>query len=119
MKYQTGNRVTGIINNITDLGIFLTLPDHRHGLIHHNDFDGNWTRVRSQHQVGETLRVVVLHNHKGKLALSLSRVNDPYLIDPQNQFSNLKVQDFSTTLNNTAENAAKEIKQLEHVLSEN
>ena len=24
-KYQAGNRVTGVINNITDLGIFVTL----------------------------------------------------------------------------------------------
>ena len=38
MKYQVGNRVTGVINNITDLGVFLTLPGRQSGLIHHKDF---------------------------------------------------------------------------------
>ena len=43
-KYQAGNRVTGVINNITDLGIFVTLPNRHSGLIHHSDFGNNWPR---------------------------------------------------------------------------
>lgn len=48
MKYQVGQRVTGVINNITDLGIFLTLPGRRSGLIHHSDFENNWPREKMQ-----------------------------------------------------------------------
>ncbi len=29
MKYQVGQRVNGVINNIVDLGIFVTLPGRR------------------------------------------------------------------------------------------
>ena len=52
-KYQAGNRVTGVINNITDLGIFVTLPNRHSGLVHHSDFGNNWARERRQYQVGQ------------------------------------------------------------------
>lgn len=104
--------MSGVINNITDLGIFLTLPGKRSGLIHHSDFENNWARERMQHRVGDELRVVVLHTYKGRLSLSLSRVNDASLVDQNNQFSNTKVQDFEDVMNKTAEDAAKEIKHL-------
>lgn len=119
MRYQVGTRVTGVINNITDLGIFLTLPGHHSGLIHHKDFGNNWLRERNQHRVGDELRVVIVHNYKGKLGLSLSRVNDPDLIDPRNQFSKLKPKDFTKVLNDTAKDAKEEIKELQKVLVEN
>lgn len=118
MKYEVGQRVTGVINNITDLGIFLTLPGNKSGLIHHKDFDGNWLRERNQHRVGDELRVVVVHNYKGRLGLSLARVNDPDLIDHSNRFSKVKEQDFSKILNQTAADAKAEIKQLKQVLAE-
>lgn len=119
MKYQVGNRVTGVINNITDLGIFLTLPGRRSGLIHHKDFAGDWLRERNRHRVGDELRVVVVSTHKGKLGLSLRRVNDPELIDHRNQFSHLKSKDFTQALNQTASDAKQEIEHLEQVLTEN
>lgn len=119
MRYEVGKRVTGVINNITDLGIFLTLPGHKTGLIHHNDFSGDWLRERNQHRVGDRLRVVVIHNYKGKLGLSLSRVNDPELIDRSNQFSKTKAADFTKTLNQLAADSKKEIADLRKVLTEN
>lgn len=116
MKYQVGQRVTGVINNITDLGIFLTLPGRRSGLIHHSDFENNWPREKMQHKIGDEIRVVVIHTYKGKLSLSLSRVNDLNLVDPSNQFSKTKIQDFEKVMNKTAENASKEIKHLKSEL---
>lgn len=118
MKYQVGRRLTGTINNITDLGIFVTLPGRHSGLIHHSDFGNNWLRVRNQHRVGEEIRVVIIHNYKGRLGLSLSRVNDPDLIDPANQFSKVKEQDFTRVLNQTVQDAQTEIKQLKQSLTE-
>ena len=50
-RYQAGNRVTGVINNITDLGIFVTLPNKHSGLVHHGDFGNNWPRERRQYKV--------------------------------------------------------------------
>ena len=116
MKYQVGNRVTGVINNITDLGVFLTLPGRQSGLIHHKDFSGNWLRKRNSLKVGDQLRVVVVHNYKGKLALSLSRVNDPDLKDPCNPFSNSKPEEFNRLLNQTVQDADQEIKKLKQTL---
>ena len=54
-KYQAGNRVTGVINNITDLGIFVTLPNRHSGLVHHSDFGNNWLRERRRYHVGAWL----------------------------------------------------------------
>lgn len=115
-KYQAGNRVTGVINNITDLGIFVTLPNRHSGLVHHSDFGNNWPRERRQYKVGQEVRVVVLHVHKGRFSLSISRINDPKLIDHDNQFSNTKPADFDQVLNKTAMDAKKEIKELKQVL---
>lgn len=113
MKYQVGQRVTGVINNITDLGIFLTLPGRRSGLIHHSDFENNWLREKMQHKIGDKLRVVVVHTYKGRLSLSLTRVNDSTLIDHTNQFSETKKENFEKVMNQVALDAEKEIKYLE------
>ena len=59
-KYQAGNRVTGVINNITDLGIFVTLPNRHSGLVHHSDFGNNWLRERRRYHVGDEVRVVMM-----------------------------------------------------------
>lgn len=119
MKYQVGDRVNGVINNITDLGIFLTLPGRHSGLIHHNDFGNNWLRERQYRRVGDELRVVVVHNNKGKIGLSLMRVNDPMLVDHHNQFSKTKPEQVDEVLNKTSQDAKKEIARLKDVLSEN
>ena len=55
-KYQAGNRVTGVINNITDLGIFVTLPNRHSGLVHHSDFGNNWLRERRRYHVGDEVQ---------------------------------------------------------------
>lgn len=119
MKYRVGRRLTGTINNITDLGIFVTLPGRHSGLVHHSDFGNNYLRVRNQHRIGEKIRVVIIHNYRGRLGLSLTRVNDPDLIDPDNQFSKTKPQNFTKVLNQTAQDAQKEIKQLQKILVQN
>ncbi|WP_082137159.1 S1 RNA-binding domain-containing protein [Lactobacillus acetotolerans] len=119
MKYQVGKRVNGVINNIVDLGIFVTLPGRRSGLIHHSDFGNNWERERRLYQKGQEIRVVIMHNHKGRLSLSLMRVNDPKLVDPSNQFSHTRPADFIKVLTQTAEDAQTEIKQLRKELSKN
>lgn len=117
MKYQVGQRVTGKINNVTDLGIFVSLPQHTSGLIHHNDFGDNWLHEKRHYQVGETIRVVVINNFKGKIGLSKIRVNDPSLIDHTNEFSATKKEDFLTVLAKTANDAEKEINKLQQELT--
>ena len=62
---------------------------------------------------------MIVHNRKGKLGLSLKRVNDPELVDPKNQFSKTKEADFAEVLNDTARDAHKEIDKLKKVLNNN
>lgn len=116
-KYQAGNRVTGVINNITDLGIFVTLPNRHSGLVHHSDFGNNWDREKRRYQIGQDVRVVVVHIHKGRFNLSISRVNDPDLVDHDNQFSNTKPAQFDQVLNKVSREAKKEIAELKRSLS--
>lgn len=116
MKYQVGQRLTGTINNISDLGIFVTLPHHVSGLIHHSDFGNDWLREKINFNIGEQIRVVIIHNYKGKIALSKKRVNDPEIIDHTNPFSDKKNADFDSVLSQTIKNARSEIKNLEHEL---
>lgn len=118
-KYQAGNRVTGVINNITDLGIFVTLPNRHSGLIHHSDFGNNWLRERRQYQVGQKVRVVVVHINKGRFNLSIARVNDPDLVDHDNQFSDTKPVEFDQVLNKVSRDAKREINELKKVLTKN
>ena len=118
-KYQAGNRVTGVINNNTDLGIFVTLPNRHSGLVHHSDFGNNWLRERRRYHVGDEVRVVVVHIHKGRFNLSITRVNDPELVDHDNQFSKTKPADFDQVLNQTTRDAKEEIEKLKQVLTEN
>lgn len=116
MKYQVGQRVTGTINNIRDLGIFVTLPHRVSGLIHHNDFGNNWSQAKRKFQVGQDIRVVVIHNYHGKIALSQTRVNDDKLVDHTNVFSDTKPEDFAKVLAKTVTDADQEIKKLNREL---
>lgn len=118
MKYQVGDRVTGTINNVTDLGIFLTLPGHRSGLIHRNDFLNDWAKERRRFEVGQALRVVVTNTFKGRLGLSLNKVNSLEYIDHHNPFTKVNKKDFDHVLNKTVEEAKKEIKKLKEQLND-
>lgn len=110
MKFPIGLRVDARVNNVTKLGVFVALPHHRHGLIHHKDFGERWINMKDNFTKGQELRVVVVNNQKGKLALSLTRVDDPSLVDPTNQFN--KNRKFAETLTKLTKQADEEIKRL-------
>lgn len=112
MKYTTGLRIDAKINNIVDFGIFVDLPHHRHGLIHQSDFGERWSIMKDKYEVGQELRVVVVDNKNGKIALSVTRVNDPELIDSTNSFNQKKnFVEALTTLKNEATQEIKDLKE--------
>lgn len=117
MKYQVGQRLDGVVNNVTDLGVFVTLPGRRSGLLHRNDFGSSWQREKPRFKEGQEVRVVIQNIRKGRLDLSLSRVNDPDLPDPTNQFTSLKAKDFSRVLNEVDQKAQEQIKKIEASLN--
>ncbi|WP_297816070.1 S1 RNA-binding domain-containing protein [uncultured Lactobacillus sp.] len=114
MKFPVGLRINGHVNNVTELGVFLDLPHHHHGLIHYKDFGDKWNTQKHKIKQNDELRVVVINNYKGKIALSLSRVNDSNLIDPTNSFNDQ--EDFGKSLTNLLDNSKHEIKLLKEDL---
>ena len=111
MKFPIGLRLNAKVNNITKLGIFVTLPHHHHGLIFHKDFGDKWESARNKYSIGDEIRVVIINNREGKLSLSLSQVNNPDLIDPANEFKDSK--DF-TPLAKLVESSTKKIADLKN-----
>ena len=110
MKFPIGLRLNAKVNNITKLGLFVTLPHHHHGLIFYKDFGDKWESARNKYSIGDEVRAVIINNH-GKLSLSLSQVNNPDLIDPTNEFKDSK--DF-TPLAKLVENSTKKIADLKN-----
>ena len=69
MKFPIGLRRNAKVNNITKLGIFVTLPHQHHGLIFHIDFGDKWESVKKKYRVGDATRVVVIDKRDGKFTL--------------------------------------------------
>ena len=111
MKYKIGLRVNGKINNITKTGIFVTLDKKHHGLIYYKEFGDEWKNLPTKYEKGQEIRVLIINNKDGKLALSLKQVNNPDLPDPTNQFNNQK--DFAKTLTELIKESDKKIENLQ------
>lgn len=111
MKYKIGLRVNGKINNITKAGIFVTLDKKHHGLIYYKEFGENWENIPTKYEKGQEIRVAVINNKNGKIALSLNQVNNPELLDPTNQFNNQK--NFAKTLAELIKESNKKIENLQ------
>ena len=115
MKFPIGLRFNAKINNITKLGIFVTLPHHHHGLIFHKDFGEKWESAKNKYNVGDEIRAVIIDNREGKISLSLSQINNPSLIDPTNEFKDS--EDF-TPLAKLVENSTKKIEDLKKTIEQ-
>ncbi|APT14198.1 S1 RNA-binding domain-containing protein [Lactobacillus jensenii] len=111
MRFEVGQRIIGKINNITDYGIFVSFKN-KSGLIYKDDFKDGWEREKLRFQPGQEIKVVITQIKDKKIALSLKRVNDPDLVDPNNQFKDLSKEAFASTLTELAGQAKKTIKDL-------
>ncbi len=72
-RYQPGQRLKGVITNVTDYGAFVELEDAIEGLVHVSEL--SWTRKNIHPSklvtVGQDIEVVVLEVHPSKRRLSL------------------------------------------------
>lgn len=114
MKFYVGERLNVKVNNITNLGIFVTLPKRHHGLIHHSDFGDKWANKKSKFEIGKELRVVITSINNGKIGLSLNRVNDSEIIDCKNPFN--KESKFNDSLDLLLTESSEKINQLKTIL---
>lgn len=108
MIYPVGQRVDGQINDITALGIFVSLDQHHSGLVHHSDFGDDWPLAQRRYEIGQTVRVVVDRRQGRQIGLSLTRVNDDRLIDPTNNYRGLAAADFERVLTKLVRRAEQE-----------
>jgi len=76
-KYKSGNRVTGIVTNVTDFGLFLELEEGIEGLIHISEIDNeNRGNGISQYQIDDVIQAQVMNVSKKekKIGLSIKRL---------------------------------------------
>lgn len=111
-KYQVGSRLNGTITKIVDYGFFVKFSQRRSGLLHQSDFR-DFESAKEKFAVGQQLRVVITKIKDGRLELSLNRVNDQELVDPNNQFVGTPADDFYQTLTQTLDDATEKITELE------
>lgn len=72
-KYPAGTKVTGVVKNITDFGVFIGINDEIDGLIHISDL--SWNKIRHPSEVfskGDEVEAVVLNVDKVSQRFSLS-----------------------------------------------
>ncbi len=96
-QFILGERLNGTINNVTDLGLFVTFDKKHSGLVHRSDFS-DWSTEQKDFAVGQEVRVVITNVADSKLSLSLSKVNSAELADPTNQFNDVAPTDFYNKL---------------------
>ncbi|BED91922.1 MAG: S1 RNA-binding domain-containing protein [Candidatus Improbicoccus pseudotrichonymphae] len=74
--YKAGDIVEGIIDNITDFGAFITLPNGGKGLVHISEISCKYVKNVSDYvTLKQKVKVKVLSNNNGKIALSMSKSN--------------------------------------------
>ena len=99
-KYAQGTKVTGVITNVTDFGIFVELEEGVEGLIHVSEITGDKikTPVGMFEAGGEiTAKVTSITRKDRKIGLSMRRLDEDvsrrsfsdYIDSPQAATSNL------------------------------
>lgn len=109
--YEVGMRVNGRINNITNLGIFVTLDKSHSGLVHKSDF-ADWPNERAAFSVDQEIRTVIVSLKNDKIGLSVTRVADATLVDKTNKFAATKPNEFEQTLADVLESTNEKLAKL-------
>lgn len=118
MTYQVGQRVNGVVTQVSAQQLIIKLAQGGSGKVASSDFGDNWGREQRRYQPGQPVRVVVLHHHQGRLDLSLTQANAPELVDPTNPFNQVTPAQFEPVLAKTVADAKAKLRHLEAVLAE-
>lgn len=111
-SFKIGNRLNGTVKNVADFGVFINLPGHKRGLVHKSDFQ-DFEFEKDKFTPGQKVRVVVTDLVDDKINLSLSRVNDMSLVDPDNPFNDTDANKFTQVLTENLEEAKKSLAEIE------
>ena len=80
-KYKVGDVVEGKVTGVVDFGAFVEFDDGLEGLVHISELA--WQRIddpRNVVNVGETIKAEIISIEKGKISLSIKKLNrDPWI----------------------------------------
>lgn len=116
MRLPVGLRLDGDVQKVTDAGIYVGLPNKRFGLVPPQDFGSSWATMRHRYRAGDQVRVVISQHRGRRIVLSLTRVGDPDLVDPTNEYSEVpdgNLADQLTKLTQDADRKIKKFKQMQ------
>ena len=98
-KYEKGKIVTGRVTGIKSYGIFVTIDEHRSGLVHISEISNDYVSdVGDYADLGDIIkvRIVDVNNDGSKMKLSLKNINykkiynKSSIVETKSGFSTLK-----------------------------
>ncbi|WP_300560691.1 S1 domain-containing RNA-binding protein [Companilactobacillus sp.] len=77
MTVEVGSKTEGKVTGITNFGAFVDLGDNQSGMVHISEIADSYVKdIHDVLKVGETVKVLVLNDKDGKIALSIKQASD-------------------------------------------
>ncbi|MFD1472607.1 S1 domain-containing RNA-binding protein [Companilactobacillus mishanensis] len=77
MTVEVGSKTEGKVTGITNFGAFVDLGDKQSGMVHISEVADSYVKdIHDVLKVGDTVKVLVLNDKDGKIALSIKQATD-------------------------------------------
>ncbi|KRL66317.1 S1 domain-containing RNA-binding protein [Companilactobacillus versmoldensis] len=77
MTVEVGSKTEGKVTGITNFGAFVDLGDNKSGMVHISEIADSYVKdIHDVLKVGDTVKVLVLNDKDGKIALSIKQASD-------------------------------------------
>ncbi|WP_125770986.1 S1 domain-containing RNA-binding protein [Companilactobacillus furfuricola] len=74
MTVEVGSKTEGKVTGITNFGAFVDLGDNQSGMVHISEIADSYVKdINDVLKVGDTVKVLVLNDKNGKIALSIKQ----------------------------------------------
>lgn len=74
MTVEVGSKTEGKVTGITNFGAFVDLGDNQSGMVHISEVADSYVKdIHDVLKVGDTVKVLVLNDKNGKIALSIKQ----------------------------------------------
>lgn len=74
MTVEVGSKTEGKVTGITNFGAFVDLGDNQSGMVHISEIADSYVKdIHDVLKVGDTVKVLVLNDKNGKIALSIKQ----------------------------------------------
>lgn len=77
MTVEVGSKIEGKVTGITNFGAFVDLGDNQSGMVHISEISNSYVKdIHDVLKVGDIVKVLVLNEKDGKIALSIKQASD-------------------------------------------